>query len=356
MSEPKNLYRQVLGQYPTGVSAVTATSADGTPVGMAVGTFSSVSMDPPIVSFMPTKTSSSWPKIRDTGSFCVNVLTSAQESVCRALSARGEDKFAGVEWTPGTTGSPVIAGALAWIECTLRDVIEVGDHYIVLGDVVDLRMGTPALPLVFFRGGYGRFSSGPLVAEDFHDRAQVRLVNAVREQMQAIASELEVEASATAMIDGKLVLVATTWSPYSDRAAVRAGDRVPFRPPFALPFAAWGEPQHREQWLAHVPDALRAQASTALERAVERGWAVSVRPDPTEDAVERMIQANAGESADLADDAIDPRNVSVPVFGPDGDVRISLSISGMTAAYAREHLADAADRLVMAARKVERSV
>ena len=213
MSEPKNLYRQVLGQYPTGVSAVTATSADGTPVGMAVGTFSSVSMDPPIVSFMPTKTSSSWPKIRDTGSFCVNVLTSAQESVCRALSARGEDKFAGVEWTPGTTGSPVIAGALAWIECTLRDVIEVGDHYIVLGDVVDLRMGTPALPLVFFRGGYGRFSSGPLVAEDFHDRAQVRLVNAVREQMQAIASELEVEASATAMIDGKLVLVATTWSP-----------------------------------------------------------------------------------------------------------------------------------------------
>ncbi|MCR2799301.1 flavin reductase family protein [Microbacterium sp. zg-Y818] len=356
MSDSKNVFRQVLGQYPTGVTAVTARTAEGKPVGMAVGSFTSVSMDPPIVGFLPTKTSSSWPQIEAAGTFCVNVLTSEQENVCRAMSARGDDKFAGLPWTEGVTGAPALDGALAWIECTVRDVLDAGDHYIVLGDVVDLRMGTPALPLVFFRGGYGKFSSGPLVAENFHDQHQVRLVNAVRDEMQAVASELGVEASATAEIDGKLVLVATTWSPFSDRAAVRAGDRVPFRPPFALPFAVWGTAERRRQWLQGVPDAQRGAAETVLDTAAERGWAVSVRPEPAGDAVQRMIAANSHGTLPVGPDGIDPRNVSVPVLGPDGSVRLSLSLSGMTVDYARSHLADAADRLVMAARKAERAV
>lgn len=355
MTEPKNAFRQVLGQYPTGVTAITARAADG-PVGMAIGSFTSVSMDPPIVGFLPTKSSSSWPKIETAGKFCVNVLTSAQENVCRAMSAKGADKFATIPWTEGVTGAPAIDGALAWIECTIRDVLDAGDHYIVLGDVVDMRMGTPALPLVFFRGGYGKFSSGPLVAEDFHDQHQLRLVNAVRDQMQAVASELGVEASATAEIDGRLVLVATTWSPFSDRAAVRAGDRVPFRPPFAIPFAAWGSPERRAQWLQSVPDDRRGAAETVLDVSAERGWAVSVRPEPSSNAVDRMIAANSHQPVEIGPDGIDPRNVSVPVLGSDGSVRLSLSISGMKADFARDHLADAADRLVMAARKAERKV
>lgn len=355
MTDAKNLYRRVLGQYPTGVSAVTALGDDGAPVGMAVGTFTSVSMDPPIVGFLPTKTSSSWPKIQAAGSFCINVLTSAQENVCRALSARGDDKFAGLTWEPGATGAPVLEGALAWIDCTIRDVLDAGDHYIVLGDVVEMKLGTPALPLVFFRGGYGEFTSGPLVAEDFRDPAQLRLVNAVRDQMQTIASELGVEASATAIVDDKLALVATTWSPFSDRAAVRAGDVVPFRPPLAIPFAAFGTPERRAEWLGCVPAEHLAAAETVLTDARERGWAISVRPERGQDNVAAMIAANVNDAPTvLADEEIDPRNVSVPVFGPKGEVLLSLSVSGMRATYARDNLADVADRLVMAARKAER--
>jgi len=80
-------FRDVLGQYPTGVSVVTATQADGKVAGLAVGSFTSVSLDPPLVAFLPDKTSTSWPKIRSVGSFCVNVLGADQESICRTFAS-----------------------------------------------------------------------------------------------------------------------------------------------------------------------------------------------------------------------------------------------------------------------------
>ena len=91
-------YRQVLGHFPTGVTVITA-ATDGEPVGMAVGSFSSVSLDPPLVAFFPDKGSSSWPKIEPTGSFCVNILGEAQEDVCRRFAMKGDDKFAGLGWS-----------------------------------------------------------------------------------------------------------------------------------------------------------------------------------------------------------------------------------------------------------------
>jgi flavin reductase (DIM6/NTAB) family NADH-FMN oxidoreductase RutF len=149
-------YRQVLGHFPTGVTVVTAVD-DGVPVGLAVGSFSSLSLDPPLVLFCPAKSSSSWPRIRAAGSFCVNVLAADQEHVCRVFASREADKFASVPWTEGATGAPRLDGVLAWIDCTIEDVLEGGDHDIAVGRVVDLGCREGSGPLVFYRGGYGRF-------------------------------------------------------------------------------------------------------------------------------------------------------------------------------------------------------
>jgi flavin reductase (DIM6/NTAB) family NADH-FMN oxidoreductase RutF len=157
---PSRWFRQVLGHFPTGVVIVTAVN-DGQPAGMAIGSFTSVSLDPPLVAILPAKTSTSWPAIEAAGSFCVNILSARQEALCRVFATSGADKFAGVSWRAAPSGSPVLAGALAWIDCTLEQVVEAGDHFIALGRVTALDMGEPdeeeglSGPLVFFQGGYG---------------------------------------------------------------------------------------------------------------------------------------------------------------------------------------------------------
>jgi 3-hydroxy-9,10-secoandrosta-1,3,5(10)-triene-9,17-dione monooxygenase reductase component len=150
-------FRQVLGHFATGVTVITALNDDA-PVGLAVGSFASLSLDPPLVLFCPGNQSASWPKIRAAGSFCANILSSDQEHVCRVFASKETDKFASIGWsrTPGT-GSPRIDGVLAWIDCTIEEVLPGGDHEIVVGRVRDLDARDAHGPLVFFRGGYGRF-------------------------------------------------------------------------------------------------------------------------------------------------------------------------------------------------------
>ena len=150
-------FRQVLGHFPTGVTVVTARTPDG-PVGMAIGSFTSLSLEPPQVLFCAGKQSSSWPRIRATGTFCVNIPAEDQEDVCRVFASRAADKFAEVGWKRSGNGSPIIDGSLAYIDCRIDGVIESGDHFIVIGGVQDLEVLHEGGPLVFFRGGYGRFS------------------------------------------------------------------------------------------------------------------------------------------------------------------------------------------------------
>ena len=134
---------------------------DGAPAGMSIGSFTSVSLDPPLIAILPAKTSVSWPRIAAAGVFCVNILNARQEALCRTFATSGADKFAGVSWRPAPSGSPVLAGALAWLDCSLEQVVEAGDHLIALGRVTsldvgdDLDEGQVAEPLVFFQGGYG---------------------------------------------------------------------------------------------------------------------------------------------------------------------------------------------------------
>lgn len=152
-------FRRVLGHFPTGVTVVTAADAEG-PAGMAIGSFASVSLDPPLVMFCPARTSSSWARMKETGSFCVNVLGDDQKDVCGVFAGKADDKFAGIDWTTEVTGSPVIPGSLAWIDCTVHAIHDGGDHDIVVGRVEALATaegdGVPG-PLLFYKGGYGRY-------------------------------------------------------------------------------------------------------------------------------------------------------------------------------------------------------
>ena len=151
-------FRQVLGHLPTGVTVVTAHHSAG-PVAMAANSVTSVSLDPPLILFCPAKNSTSWPKIRESGRFCVNIFAAHHEEASRRFAARGVDRFAGVAWYARPSG-PALDDAVAWIECTIDAEHEAGDHVIVVGavDQLDTREGE-ASPLVFFRGQYGSFSA-----------------------------------------------------------------------------------------------------------------------------------------------------------------------------------------------------
>lgn len=150
-------FRRVLGHYPTGVCAITSV-CDGKPAAMVVGSFSSVSLDPPLVGFFPDRSSTSWPKIRSSGCFCVNVLASDQQDVCKALASKSDDKFSAVGFQLSDRGTPVLDDVVAWIDCDLHAVTDAGDHYMVLGLVRRLEAGSRRDPLVFFQGGYGQFA------------------------------------------------------------------------------------------------------------------------------------------------------------------------------------------------------
>ena len=150
-------FRNVLGHFPTGVTAVTAVN-NGKPIGMAIGSFTSVSLAPPLVAFLPAKESGSWKEIREAGSFCVNVMGQDQMEVCGVMASRAEDKFADVEWSPAGSGSPIISGSIAYIDCDIEMIHDGGDHDIVIGRVLKLEVMDSKSPLVFFQGNYGTFS------------------------------------------------------------------------------------------------------------------------------------------------------------------------------------------------------
>jgi 3-hydroxy-9,10-secoandrosta-1,3,5(10)-triene-9,17-dione monooxygenase reductase component len=150
-------FRRTLGHYPTGVCAITAMQGH-TPVGMIVGSFTSVSLEPPLVAFFPDRRSTSWPKIKAAGRFCVNILSEDQQDVCYALSAKTGNKFEAIRYRVSGTGLPIIDGVVAWIDCDLHNVDEAGDHFIAIGKVHSLDVEHPGNPLLFFKGGYGQFA------------------------------------------------------------------------------------------------------------------------------------------------------------------------------------------------------
>jgi 3-hydroxy-9,10-secoandrosta-1,3,5(10)-triene-9,17-dione monooxygenase reductase component len=151
-------YRTVLGHFATGVTIITAMDGNE-PVGISANSFTSVSLDPPLVLFCAAKDSTTWPRIKAAGNFTVNVLNEHQEDVSRVFATKGADRFSRIGWRESRAGSPVLHDSLAYIDCEIEDEHDAGDHVIVVGRVLELGVLSEDGPLLFFRGGYGRLAS-----------------------------------------------------------------------------------------------------------------------------------------------------------------------------------------------------
>jgi flavin reductase (DIM6/NTAB) family NADH-FMN oxidoreductase RutF len=146
--------REVLGHFVSGIVVVTAAGPAG-PLGFTCQSFTSLSLDPPLVTIAPARTSTTWPRIRAVGAFCVNVLAAGHEDVSVGFARSGVDKFAGVAWEPGPSGAPVLDGVSAWVGCSLWAEYDGGDHTIAVGRVLDLGADPSRPPLLYYRGRYG---------------------------------------------------------------------------------------------------------------------------------------------------------------------------------------------------------
>ena len=145
--------RRLLGHVPTSVTVVTAMSK-GRPIGLTIGSFSSVSLEPPLVTFFIDRSSRTWLRLNESSSFTVNVLGMEHASLCRAFSRRAEDRFDGVDWEPSTLGNPALREAALAIDCTRYKVDVIGDHIQIVGRVESLQLQAAGLPLVFYRGDF----------------------------------------------------------------------------------------------------------------------------------------------------------------------------------------------------------
>lgn len=150
-------YRSVMRHFPTGVAALCATDPEtGKPCGLIVGTFQALSLEPALVTFSVARTSTSWPKISRSGVFSVNLLADGQQHICKALSSKADDKFASIEWDQSTYGNPHIAGSLGWIDCSIHQELDGGDHVLIVAKVLEMT-AADGEPLVFHGGRLGGF-------------------------------------------------------------------------------------------------------------------------------------------------------------------------------------------------------
>jgi 3-hydroxy-9,10-secoandrosta-1,3,5(10)-triene-9,17-dione monooxygenase reductase component len=160
-------FRQAMGQFCTGVVVVTGLS-NGEPVGFTAQSFVSLSLDPPLVGICPARSSQSWPRVRESGHFGINILSADQKPLCGTFARSGSDKFGGLGWKPSASGAPIIDGVLSFVDCRLEAEHDAGDHTFVVGRVLALQaFANPSErpPLLFYRGLYGSFGLLPPHAE-----------------------------------------------------------------------------------------------------------------------------------------------------------------------------------------------
>ncbi|MDJ0358290.1 flavin reductase family protein [Paenarthrobacter sp. PH39-S1] len=364
------LFRETLGHYPTGVAVVTAVAEDGKPVGMIVGTFSSVSMNPPLIAFYPMNSSRSFAQVRTAKAFCVNVLASDQEPFCRRFASAGEKKFDGVGWRPGPLGSPILDGAVSWIECTFEDVRDAGDHYIVLGRVEDLAVERSTLPLLFFQGGYGKFSPGSFIAAPDPELIQAaHVAETMRTRVEELSVEFGVNCSVLARIRWDAVQVlAVNHSPIEEPFPL--GHRQPLIPPFGAVFMAHSPDSDIDEWLGRGPDLgdeRRDLNRAQLNRVRECGYSLlAAGPEVLQRHAavlsafeqsdrlprqQRVVQEATSELADffftdlIAGGRYDLANIVVLVTTREGMPPMALRMTGLPSGASTEQIKSSIDAL-----------
>ena len=346
--DPKK-FREVLGQYPTGVSVIAAMLPTG-PIGMVVGSFTSVSLDPPLVAFFPDRQSGTWAALSQAPQFCVSILSAEQEPECRKLASRDPGKFSGLDRQVSPNGSPIVEGAVAWIDCDRHSVTEAGDHFIVLGRVSKLEIGDGGLPLLFFQGGYGRFAPASLVTSDTEGllTEQLRIVDLARSEIESLAAHVGGQCVATTRVGNQLIVAASAGQSHDGTQGVPVGQRLPFAPPFGAIFAAWDRDDHIARWIGSQVDGAQSEVyRAALATVRARGFAVALPQDAVlqtsaarqEDwlgmsaahppALEKILRSlefdPSGISAEI-DETM--RMASAPIFDGSGRVVLALTIQG----------------------------
>lgn len=371
-------FREVLGRYPTGVTVVTSLSPDGSPVGMVVGTFTSVSLDPPLVGFLPMKTSSSFPAIWKSGHFCVNILGEHQEQLARDISRPSAERFDGIAWSRSMMGAPKIDGAVAWIECSVSSVQDAGDHHFVLGKVERLELGSPTLPLLFFRGGYGRFTPQSYVTASAHLVKHVSLAQKARFELESIAADLQMEAVATVRQDDSIipVAVATHEDSHSITTVIERG--LPIAPPLGKLFVAWAGRSAIADWMRLSSTPINPEARAELEDALavikDRGWAVTLGDSEFVSVLDKIDQVFDDEVTPATVNGVrevisqvapnydaipikpevdyDLLQLAVPVFDADGNVAMALTVVSPGLRIPGARIEEIASRLTAGAARV----
>lgn len=302
-----NLLRETLGNYPTGVVIVTFADSTGRPDGMVIGSFTSVSLNPPLVAFLPMKTSRSYGRMQATDVYCVNVLSADQEELCRSFFTGASDRFDQTPWHRSSNGVPVLDAAVAWLECRRHTVYDGGDHDIVMCEVIDMGVQRQESPLLFFQGGYGRFSFQTLLAANAELITAVRAAEGARHRLQALADHLGIEVTVLARHGNEMVYVASAVHPNITPLAV-LGTRSPLMAPLGELHVAGRTDREIEAWLdgQKFDEETRADQLRRLRQARERGWAASMsggRPEgELRDALRRYshVELTPVEHRDLA--------------------------------------------------------
>ena len=370
-------FRGVLGNYPTGVCAVTA-MVESAPVGMIVGSFTSVSLDPPLVAFMPDKASSTFAVLRQASSFTANILSSGQEDVCRRLASKtAADKWNGVAWHEAPAGGPILDDAVAWVSCDVETTYEGGDHWIVIGRVRHLGVQGNTLPLLFFQGAYGRFSPASFVARSEADLLSgPAMAEAVRDDLEELSRVTGLECTVAALVEREMVILARAGNFGGEKPRRPVGLRIPFVPPMGSPFAAWDEAAF-ELWVGQlrkaeepVVELLRRQAA----RVRQRGWSVALQAPDYRQVQDLLADFTRGTYTPVAErrlrelieslgDYFDPEEIDAdlsyqlnslraPVFGPDGKIALNVvligpdrSVTGREIDQLRETLVQTTERM-----------
>ncbi|MFW0794851.1 flavin reductase family protein [Gordonia sp. CPCC 205515] len=276
------LFREVLGHYPTGVVVVTGRDPDGGILAMVVGTFNSVSLEPALVSFMPMKTSRTFEQMRHCESLCINIVGGEQEDVVMTIARRWENKLDGVDWFESPSGDPVLADSVAWIDTRLWNTVDAGDHWIVLCEVADMAVTNPVSPLIFFQGGYGSFVCSSLMARMDHEiLPAIHAAHGARPQVEELASSIGCEVSVlTAVSCDEMAVALSATGDDVDRAHGLAR-RVPMVPPIGDSYVFDQPREAQERWigkLKHADDTIQQIHRDRLAFMRDNGFAMSFLP------------------------------------------------------------------------------
>lgn len=348
---------------------------------MVVGTFTSVSLNPPLVAFLPTKTSRSFASLQEgSDRFCINILAADQEGTCRSLAAPGDDKFANINWHKSPAGNPIIDGVVGWIDCEYANIFDGGDHHIVVGAVQAMQVARDSLPLLFFQRGYGRFSSGSLLLANERKVLQsVRLAETARPEMEVLAQELDVGCSIVAAAGGESIYVAVADHAPTKGGKNRLGARAPLVPPLGALFVDSPNALSKEQWLAGLgkcDDEVAARAREQLALVRRRGWSLSLlgafSPHELDEAIDayscpqrtpeqaRRFLATVSAMFDMhepseinLDQRYDVLHLTVPIRQSDGATTLALRLSELPSALTGSRIHGLIERMHKASIKIE---